>query len=53
MPPRWITEVQSKTGRQSVGSSISGDSSEAVRPLVSFSIKGSSDATSLSKWLFS
>jgi hypothetical protein len=48
-----ITEVQSNTGRQSVGSSSVGDSSAAVRPVVSFSIKGSNDATSLSKWLFS
>ena len=31
----------------------SGESGEAVRPVVSFSISGSSDATSLSKWLFS
>ena len=53
MPPRLITEFQSNTGRQSPGAFIAGDSSAAVRPVVSFSIKGSSEATSLSKWLFS
>ena len=37
---RLITDVQSNTGRQSVGSSSAGDKSAAVRPVVSFSISG-------------